>query len=165
MDAVLLDGAGDVNHVFVDHGHKGCVVLSCDGAEELVKGLNIVRAVVGGQGDAGEQNPDVSGLKRGDYLVKIAAGLIERHAAQSVIAAELDDDDFRVKAQEKGKAGDGVLGGGAAGPLVDDFIVVSLGVKQALQGVGEGLAVLEAITGCDAVSEADQDVRSGGCER
>jgi len=50
MDAVLLDGAGDVNHVFVDHGHKGCVVLSCDGAEELVKGLNIVRAVVGGAG-------------------------------------------------------------------------------------------------------------------
>ena len=74
-------------------------------------------------------------------LIEIAAGLIERQAAETVVAAELDDYDLRMQAEMDVKAGDGVLGGGSAGALIDDLVVVALGVELPLQGVREGLAV------------------------
>ena len=131
MDAVLLDGAGDVDQVFVDHRHKGDVVVGSESAEDLVEGLHVVGAVVGGQGDAGEQDLDVRGFESGKHLVEVAAGLIERQAAKAVVAAELDDDGFGVKAQKRWKAGDGVLGSGSAGALIDDLVVVALDVELA----------------------------------
>ena len=42
MNAVGLDAAGDWNQVFVNHGHKGDVVVSGEGAEKLLEGLDIV---------------------------------------------------------------------------------------------------------------------------
>ena len=57
-------------------------------------------------------------FKRGQHRVEIAAGLVRRQAAQSVVAAEFDDDDLRVYEQDGTEIGDGVLGGGAAGALV-----------------------------------------------
>ena len=38
-------------------------------------------------------------LKRGEHRVEIAAGLFEGQAAQSVVAAEFDDDDGGMKKQ------------------------------------------------------------------
>ena len=87
--------------------------------------MDVVGAVVGRQGDAGEQNLDVRVLKRGEHLVEVAAGLVEGQAAQAVVAAELDDDDGGMQAQDGVQAGDGILGGGAAGALVDDLVVVA----------------------------------------
>ena len=78
-----------------------------------------------------------------EHLVEVAAGLVEGQAAEAVVAAELDDDDLRMQAQDGRKAGDGVFGGGAAGALIDDLVVVALGVELALQGVREGLAVVQ----------------------
>ena len=141
MNAVRLDGVGDMDQVLVDHGHKGDVCLRGQVAEDLIEGLDVVGPVVGRQGDAGEQNFDVRGFERGQDLIEVAAGLIERQAAQAVVAAEFYNDDFRMKAQDGEQAGDGIFGGGAAGALVDDLVVVALGVELPLQSVREGLAV------------------------
>ena len=75
MDAVLLNGARDVDQVFVDHRHEGCVVLCGQRTEELIEGLDVVGTVVGWQCDAGEQNLDMGAYKRSENLIQILAGL------------------------------------------------------------------------------------------
>ena len=76
MYAVLLDGAGDVDEVFVQHGDEGRVVLRGEIAKGLVEGTDVIRTVVGRKGDAGEQDLDVGGFKRGENLIEIAASLV-----------------------------------------------------------------------------------------
>jgi len=164
MDAVGLDGAGDVDQVFVDHGHEGGVVLGGQFAEELIELPDVLLAVIGRQRDAGEQRFHMSGFESGEHLVEIAARLGERQAAQAVVAAEFDNDDSGMQRQNGAQIGDGVFGGCAAGALIDDFVVKAVSVKVALQGVGEGLAGLEAISGGDAVSVADQERSVGGSQ-
>ena len=45
MDAVGLDGAGNVDQILVDHGHKGGVVLGCHVAKNLLESaLNLAEA-------------------------------------------------------------------------------------------------------------------------
>jgi len=156
MDAVLLDGAGDVDEVLVEHGYEGGVVLGGEIAKGLVEGLDVVGAVVGRQGDAGEQDLDVCGFKGGEHGIKIVAGQVGGQAAEAVVTAEFDDHDFRMQGQDGGETGDGVLGGSAAGAFVDDFVVVAVGVESLLQCVGVGLARLKAVAGGDAVSEANE---------
>ena len=96
------------------------------------------------------------GFEGGQDGIKIVSGEVGRQAAKAIIAAEFDDHDFRVQGKDGGKAGDGVLGGSAAGAFVDDFVVVAMRVEALLQCVRVGLAGLEAIAGGDAVSKADQ---------
>lgn len=155
MDAVGLDGSGNVDEVFVDHGSERYVMLLRESVKDLVKRLNIVGAIVGRQRDAGEQDFDVRGFEAGEHLIEIAACLLERKTAQPVVAAELDDDDLRVLAKDGGETGDSVFGSGSADALVDDFVAVALGVELPLQSRWEGLAVLQAVAGSNAVAEAD----------
>ena len=162
MDAVGLDGIGDVDEVFVKHGHEGGVVFGREDAEDLLEGVDIVRAIVGREGDAGEQNFDVRVFERGEHLVEVAASLIGRQAAEAVVATEFDDHDFRVQEQDGAKTRDGVLGGGAACALVVHRVVVAAGVEFLLQEVGIGLAGRKAVPGGDAVAVADQDWVVGG---
>ena len=42
MNSILLDGAGNVDQVFIDHGHKGHMVLRGESLETLVKGVDVV---------------------------------------------------------------------------------------------------------------------------
>ncbi len=79
--------------------------------------MDVVGAVVGRQGDAGEQNLDVRGFESGQHGIEIAAGLVERQAAEAIVAAEFDDDDGGMQEQDGVSSGDGILGGGAAGAL------------------------------------------------
>ncbi len=81
MDAVGLDGAGDVDEVFVDHGDKGSVVLFGEITEDLIEMIYVLLAVVGWKGDAGEQDFDVCVFERGQHLVEVAAGLVGGKAA------------------------------------------------------------------------------------
>ena len=70
-----------------------------------------------------------------------------------------------VAIQDGWELGDGVFGGGAAGAFVDDFVVVAVGVEALLQCVGIGLAGLQAVTGGDAVAEADEEWSGGAKQR
>lgn len=165
MDAIGLNGSGNMNEVFVEHGDEGGVVLGGERGEDLVEGLDIVGAIVGREGDAGQQDFDVRAFEHGQNLVEIVAGHIGGQAAKTVVAAELHDDDFGVQAQDGADVGKGVFSGGATGALIDDFIVIAGGVEFLLQKVGVGLAGREAVSGGDAVSKADQDGAVGGKQR
>ena len=137
MNSILLDGAGNVDEVFIDHRHKSHMVPRSERFEKLIEGLDVVGAVVRGQRNSSQQDLDVRGFEGTENLFEVAARLFERQTAKTIVAAELDDDDFRVKAKDCGKTRDGVFGGGSAGALIDDLEVVALGVELALQGVGE----------------------------
>ena len=47
MDAVGLNCAGNIDQVFVDHGHKRGVMIGREVAEDLFELLDVVPAVVG----------------------------------------------------------------------------------------------------------------------
>jgi len=165
MNAVGLDAAGDWNQVFVNHGHKGDVVVSGEGAEKLLEGLDIVGPVVRRQRDARQQDFDVRGFERGEDLIEVAAGFFQGKAAQAVVAAEFDHDSVRVQGQNRGKIRERVLGGGAAGTPVKHLVVEGLGVKVVLKKVRVGLPFIEAVAGGNAVSVADQDAGIGRRKR
>jgi hypothetical protein len=78
VDSVLLNGAGNFDEVLVDHGNEGYAVFGSEVAEDLVEGVDVVRTIIGGQGDAREKNLDVSGFESGDNGVEILASLIWR---------------------------------------------------------------------------------------
>jgi len=59
-------------------------------------------------------------------------------------------------------SGNSVLGGGAAGTLIFNFVVIAEIVEIALQHVGKSLSGVETVAGGDAVAEADQDGPVGG---
>lgn len=134
MDAVGLNGAGDIDQVFVDHGHDGGVMAGGEVEEDLIELMDVIGAVVGRQRDAGDEDLDMRAAERGDDGIKIAAGLIEGQAAQAVVAAELDDDDGRVQVEDGCERDDGVFGRSAAGAAVEDGVGVAEAVKIALQG-------------------------------
>ncbi len=162
MDAVLLNGAGEMNQVLVDHRDKGNMVAGGECSEDLAEGVHVVHAVVGRQRDAGEKNFDMRGLKRAENLVEVAACLGEREAAEPVVSTEFDNYGVGVKAQNCWKAGNRVLGGGSAGTLIDDFVVIALCIQMPLQRIWEGLAFSEAVARGNAVAKADKDACRGG---
>ena len=137
MNSILLDGAGDGDEVFIDHWHKGHMMPRSKRVENLVEGLDVVGAVVWGKRNSSQQDLDMRGFESGEDLFKITPSLIERKAAKTIVAAELDNDNFGMNAHDGGKSYNGVFGGGSAGALIDDLVVVALGVELALQGVGE----------------------------
>lgn len=162
MDAVLLDGAGDVDEVFVDHGDEAYVMLGGEIAEDFVERSDVVGTIVRGQGDAREDNLDVRGLKGGEDGIKVVAGLIGRKSAEAVIAAEFDYDHGGMRLDDRADVRDCVLGGGAAGAAVLDFVFVAALVEVALKGIGPGLAGLEAIACGDAIAVTDDGGAVGG---
>jgi len=83
-------------------------------------------------------------------------------AAQTVIAAELDDDDLRMETENGRQAGDGVFGSGAAGALVFNLVAVAALIQLFLEKVGVRLVTLQAVSGGDAVAKTDQDGAVGG---
>jgi len=162
VNAVGLDRSRHVDQVFVDHGHEGRVVLARQVAEDLFELRNVFLAVVGRQSDSCQQDFDVGAFKRREHLVEIAAGLVEGQAAQTVVAAELDEHHLRMQSQNRMQARHGVLGGGAAGALVFHDVAVVVPVQIALQSVGERLPALEPVASGDTVAVAGQDRPVGG---
>jgi len=165
MDAIGLDGSGDVDQIFVNHGYYGGVVFGCQVEEEPIELQNVLLAVIGREGNAGEQDFDVRVIECCQHLVEVAAGFAERQSAQSVVAAELDDHDFRVQAQDDAETGDGILGGGAAGALIADCVAVAEAVEIPLKGVRKGLSGLQSVAGGNAVTIANEERPAGGQKR
>lgn len=158
MDSVFLDGAGDVHQVLVDHGNEGGRMLcGVDLAEDFVEGVDVIGAVVGRQGNARKQNLDVGVLERGEDGVEVFASVVDAETAQPVVATEFDDDDGRMGAENLGKMGDGILGGGATGAHIYDVVMVAATVEVLLQVVRVRLALLDAVAGGNAVAVADED--------
>ena len=123
----------------------------------VVELLDIVGAVVRGQGDADEDDHGAAGPESGDDLVEICAGVFDAQAAETVVAAELNDDDRRLHGDDVVDALDAVFGGVAADALIDDAIVIAPGVEVGLEIVGITFAEFGAVACGEAVAETDDD--------
>ena len=161
MNAVRLNRAGHLHEILVDHRNERGVMLGGEFAIHGFEGVNVVRTVVGRQRDAGDQDLDVGIFEACEDGVEIAPRLIERDAAKSVIAAELNDRRVGVKLEDGPQIGDGVFAGGAARALVVHGIGVAVQVEFALQRVRIGLSLRQSIAGGDAVAKANQDGPAG----
>ena len=157
----MLDCAGNMDQVFVDHGNKGYVMLGREGAVDFAERSNVVGAVIRGQGNASQQYFGVGLFERCQHLIEIAAGLFQGQAAQAVVAAKFDDDHLGMKPNNRRKGSSSVFRGGSAGALIDDLIVVALGAETARERVRKGLALLQPIAGGNAVSKANQYALAG----
>lgn len=155
MNAVGLDGVGDIDQILVDHGHDRAVMFGGQIKVDLVELVDVVGSVVGRQGDAGEKHLDVRVFESGDDRFEVAPRLVERKPAQTVVAAELDDHDRGVELEDWAESDHGVLGGGAAGSAVDHFVWVAEPVEIALERGRVGLAAQKSGAGGDAVTETN----------
>ena len=162
MDAVGLDGSGHGVDVRVEHGQQRDVIARGDLVIHEVELMNVGLAVVGRQGDAGEQHFGVRREQAGDDGLQIAFSDCEGQAAEAVVATELDDDDGGVHGEDERKSIDAVLGGVAADASVDDAVVVAARVEVMLKRGGPGLAGDESVASGDAVSVADYGWQFGG---
>jgi len=156
MNAIRLNCAGNVDQAFVEHGHESGAMFLGQGAEYLLELLDVIVTVVRRERDSGEQDFNVRACQCGENLVEVAAGLVEGQAAKTVVAAKLDDYDFRMKKQDGAQTGDGVLGGGAAGSPIQNLVLIAAAVEIALQSVGKRLAGLETVARGDAVAVTNQ---------
>jgi hypothetical protein len=124
-----------------------------DEAVGFVELLDVVGAVVGREGDAGEDDFAAALEQGGDDGGEVAARVGDGDAAEAVVATEFDNDDGGMKAEDVFEAVDGVFGGVAADAGVDDFVAVAAVVEVGLEVVGVGLAGGDAVARGDAVSE------------
>jgi hypothetical protein len=156
MNPVLLDRARNMDQILVNHRYERGMVLCRRVLKHLLKLVNVIGAVVGRQGDAGEQNLDVRRLQRCQHLVQIALCLFKWQSAQSVVAAKLDDHNLRVQFEDQVQIGNRVLGGRPAGSLIAYPVEVALALQFLLQKVRIRLARVQPVSGSNAVAKADQ---------
>ncbi len=128
VGGVVLHVAGDAVDVFEEEGEEAEVVLACEGGVHGVEFFDVVGAVVGGEGDAGEDNLGAGFLELVDHGGEVGLGLFDGEAAETVVAAELDDDDGGVVGYDAGEAVEAVFGGVAGDAVVEDVVGVVLGV-------------------------------------
>ena len=92
VGVVCLHVAGDAVDVFEEEGEEVDVVLPGEGGVHGVEFFDVVGAVVGREGDAGEDYLRAAGLELLDDGVEVGLGLFEGEAAEAVVAAEFYDD-------------------------------------------------------------------------
>src|SRR5467141_1890176 len=115
--------------------------------------LDVVGAVVGGEGDAGEDDSGSAGFEGADDLVEICAGIFDSEAAEAVVAAELYDHYCGLHGDDGVDALDAVLRGVAADALVDDAVLIPFRVEISLEIVWVAFAGLGAVARGEAVAE------------
>lgn len=157
MDAVVLHHALDAVDTLEDEGEKGIVVVGGDGFVHGFEVADVVGAVVAGERDTEDDDLGAAGGEAGGELDEVVAGTAQGNAAEAVVAAELEEDDFRRIAKGVVHAIDAALGGVAADACVDDAVAEAFFVEEFLEDVGIGLACFEAEAGGDAVAEAEND--------
>lgn len=71
MDAVALNGAGNIHQIDIQHWHQSHMMFGRKVAKNLIERSDVVRAVIGGKGDSGEQDPDMQALESCERLIEI----------------------------------------------------------------------------------------------
>ena len=153
VGAVVLHHAVYSIDSFEKEGEQGDVVLLREQGVGLVELADVVGAVVGREGDAGEDDFGSAGLEGGDDLVEVSAGVFDTEAAEAVVAAKLDDDDGRLHGDDGGDPFHAVFGGVSADAGVNDAVVVAEAVQILLEELGVALAGLGSVACREAVAE------------
>jgi len=157
VGVVGLHHAGDAVDVFEQEGQDGDVEFAAEGRVVGGEGVDVVGAVVGGEGDSGDGDFGTGLLKLRDHGLEVGAGGLDLEAAEAVVAAELEDDDLGFHGQDAGEAVDSVLGGVAADALVDDAVVEAFAIEVLLEEVGVALAFVGSVAGGERIAEADEE--------
>lgn len=155
VNAVRLNGAGQVVNTRVKHRQQRHVILGGDAAVHLVELVDIGLPVVGRKGNAGQQHLDVRRAQPAREDVEVALGHVEWKAAQPIVAAEFHNNDGRMQGEDPRQAVERVFGGVAAHPGIDDAVVISTRGQVMLKENRVRLARIESMAGGDAVSKAD----------
>jgi len=157
VDAVFLNGSGNRVDIGVEHGKERHAVFRRDETVGFIEGLDVVGTVVTRQGDASEDDFAAGVDEGGDDGIEVAARVGDGEAAEAVVAAELNDDNGGMEAENVLQAVDSVFAGVAADAGVDDLVVVAAVVEVGLEVVGVGLAGRDSVACGDAVAEAGND--------
>ena len=157
VGVVGLHVAGGAVDVLEEEGDEGDAIFFREGGVHGVKFFDVVGAVVGGEGDAGEGDVGSVGLELMEDAIEVGLGLFEGEAAEAVVAAEFNDNDAGMAGEDAGDAVEAVFGGVAGDAGVEDMVVEVAGVEEALEFVGIGLAGVGAEACGEGVAEADEE--------
>lgn len=157
VDAIVLDGAGNGVDAGIEFGQQGHVILCRNQPVGLIKLTNVVGAVIGRKGDAGEEDLAAGVDQSGDDGVEVAACGVDGDAAEPVVAAEFDNSHGRVEAEDVFQAVDSVFAGIAADAGVDNPVVIAASIEERLQVGRVRERGIDAMAGGDAVAEASDD--------
>jgi len=157
VGSVLLHHAINAVDAFKEEGEKRDGVLLGEQGVGLLELVDVVRAVVGREADAGESEGDLAPFQLREYGVEIRAGVFDAKAAEAVVAAELDDNKSGVQGDDVVDAIEAVFCCVSTDALVDDVIVKSASVEVLLEVVGVALAGIGPVAGGEAVAKADEE--------
>lgn len=125
VDAVGLDGSGDVVDVGVEEGQERDTELFGSQHVSFIDALNVVLTVIWRESDAGERYLYTRVLQRGDDLVEVGARGGDGKAAESVVASELYDGDGGMRGDHAFEPVDGVFAGVSADAHVENAVVIA----------------------------------------
>jgi len=107
----------------------------------------------------------VGAFECGEDRIKVVARLVQGKTAEAVVAAKFDDNDRRLKRDDRVYPRDRVFGRCATGSQVLNLVVVAELIQIALERIGIRLSGSETVTSGDAIAEADEDRPIGSDQR
>ncbi len=155
MNAVGLHAAGHSLDVLQQERQQRHVVLGRQQRVGLVELPDVVRPVVGRQGDATQHNLGAGIEQRGYDLIEVLTRARDGQPAQTIIPAEGHDHQHRLQTQCVLQPIDSVLGGVSTDALIDYLVVVALRVQILFQVVGIAVPRVGPIAGSEAVAESN----------
>ena len=155
MRVVFLYVSGHAVDVLQEKRQQWYVIPLGQSGIHRVELCNVVGTIVWWQRDSGERDLRSAGLQLFNDARKILLGLFEFEAAQTVIPAELDDDQFGVLHDDTRNAVQAVFGGVAAYAGVRDTIVEACLIKPLLEIIRVALARIRSVACGQAIAETD----------
>jgi hypothetical protein len=163
VDAVVLVEARDASDAFQEEGDQGNVHLPGKAGVHLREAVRVLGAVVRGDLHAEEEDAGSGLLGTADDLPQVVLGLLERQAAEAVVAAEADHDHVRLLREQPVETGEAAGGRVAAHPGVDDPDRMTGLLQPGLDQDRIGLASFETQSRGQAVAQKDDErlIRAG----
>lgn len=159
MDTIGLQHAGGKNNAIHEEWHKQSVIFIGKIGVHGFELLQVLRAIIGRQFYAGEQNLRAAILAEFNHAGHVGPGQVRINTPEAVICAQFDHYDFwLVGIEQARKPRQTALGGITADTGVQDTVRVALLIETKLQKVHPGLFPVHTVSGAEAVTQ-DQDDR------
>ena len=153
MDAVRLREFRVATDPFEKERNQGQVELFGQVGIDSFEGLDIVGSIVSREAHTGQEDAYAGMLEALDQQDLVGAGGRNWQSAEAIIAAKLEDHDGWFGVEDVGQALNSVACSISADSQIDDVVVVTGGIEQALEIVGVALAGRNAQAGGEAVAE------------
>jgi hypothetical protein len=157
VDAVGLHAASSSVDILKQKGEQGHVILLSQRCVDFIELADVVRAVVRRQRDAAEHDLCSRVPQGGDNLIEILACAVDGQAAETIVAAEGDDDEGRLQGEHIVQPFDAVLRRVAADAGIHHAVVKAFGVEILLEKVGITVAGIGAVACSQAVAKGNDD--------